>query len=235
VIIINNKKLTARRKHMTSLMNMLNVTNYIFLDEVSLDFADRANDIFSSDLQRFRMIQNATLRSESQLEAIAAVTMCSASEKSLAISHYLSWAAIASASWIRNAVVLEDDVFQIEGKDIVDAFNNYVTRIEKTLSYTAWILYPGVGKGFPIPAADLRRFDGDLLINDHHQSVYSDSYILNKKAAASLCSSILPFSTSVDWQMTWGSKFSNITTFYAAEPVTRQASENEFKSSIKHT
>ena len=238
IIIINNRKLRERRNHMEELMKSWNLKNFVFIDPVPPEkitnprYSVLFND--ATDLKRYKDIVNASFRSESITQSIHVVKPMSPGEKSLAWAHFSAWQAVARDQRIKHALILEDDVFVIGDGDPFQKISEFILDITKgQIADSPWILYPGNGQGPTETMASFIEYSQQLLINRDHLSKYSDTYIINNNAATLLTTCMLPFAASVDWQMTWGSKCCNITSFHAKNPVTRQGSGQEFKSTLR--
>jgi len=219
IFVISSKDLPQRRKHMERLLESMNAQQrYVFADEISQSFVAEKNALgyFSEDdMERHKMIVNASFRSDASLAKIHSVQVLNPGEKSLSLAHYLIWEAIAYTPWIKTAMIFEDDVFPIRSgreDDILSTVDSYIESIESEYHQNdPWILYPGLGKGDTEKRSNFHNYKNNLLISKHHLSKYSDTYVMNRQAAIDMVRIMVPFSTTVDWQMSWGSKCCNIT------------------------
>ena len=242
IFVIASKDLPERRKHMERLLKSMNAQQrYVFVDEITQSFvsekAPLGNFFSEDDVERHKTIVNASFRwPDAKLATIRSGQVLNPGEKSLSLAHYSVWEAIAYTPWIQTAMILEDDVFPIKNGqegNILGTVDGYIASIESEYSQHPWLLYPGSGKGDTEKRNNFHGYKNNLLISKFHMSKYSDTYVMNRQAAMGMVTIMLPFSTTVDWQMTWGSKCCNITVFHTTNPVTRQGSGKEFASSLR--
>jgi len=214
IFVLHYTKLTERKERLDAYLKQHNIEVEYILDYDQEELTEAlVNEWYSTDEATYNAkidplwgVKTAPFRKLNQAEI------------SCTIKHYLGIKSVAEKC-NDYGLILEDDVLFVE--NFPQIFNTFLANTPDDWG----AIFMGCCAGLRIPPHFIKENINAYQV-PHPASRGGDSYILRKKVAENIVSTMKPFNTISDWELGYQLYHHNVKTYWWEPPLVIQGSEN---------
>ena len=229
IFICHYTPLVERRDSLQAQLDEYGLTNVEWVTEKDLVGLD-LKDYYDGSEERLKKRNETAFKSFNYGSQPQLTKACT----ELTTQHVLAYKRIVEQD-LQSAVVFEDDV--ILGKNFAARLEQYMEELPSDWD----IFYFGGGHSSSLRSKmsfseRIRCWRGKQHVfrRENRQSRWTDSYLVNRKAAETLLTTVIPFSYPIDWELNYQQAIHEMNIYWGEPTISKQGSgRGVYESSLR--
>lgn len=213
IFVIHYDKEIERKKYLDEKLPSLN-TPFSFRSNYNRESSDIFNSLYFdfSDINKNKRNDVMTKYGRHIPSGLGCTTEREKAYRAVTLEHFKTYEFIYNETSFNNVLILEDDV-RFEENFLIECENNIPNDYD--------ICYIGSGCDLKLP------YQTKDFFGKHPQffSKCSDSYIINRQTIKKIIDDILPFFTTIDWDLNYIQMLHQMNVYWATSPKIHQGSQ----------